>query len=215
MTTQNETPIARELRALREERGHSKQRMSDVLGVSATMLHYVEKGTRKAPPGWLDKLQRGYQLTEEETLVLANAFDAMASADAPVRRKKMPKLTPFGVWLRQYRQATRLTMTEMAESLGVSGTMLHMVETGKRNIPDGWLERLQDVYQLDGMLLEGLRTAYTKSNVSGTLSVSGLDVDERQLVKRFADVVASLGASEREAVALWLETLEAGQEVRG
>lgn len=216
MTAPQTTPVARALQALRQERGHAIKTMSEALGVSPTMLTMVERGERNPPAPWIDRLREAYQLSEEDVIVLTNAFDAtrMARRQLATQKARGATLTPFGVWLRQYRLATGITLTDMASVLGVSGSMLSYVENGKRNIPDGWLERLIETYALDGELLAGITAAHEQSNLPDAMPVSGLGFDERRLVRRFADIVGSLDATNRDAVSLWLETLEASQEGR-
>ena len=57
-------------------------------------------------------------------------------------------LTTFGKRLRKLRIMNGELMRDMAAKLNVTASYLSGVETGKRLIPDGWVDRISDLYSL-------------------------------------------------------------------
>jgi len=68
-------------------------------------------------------------------------------------------VTSFGKTLRKLRIDRGEIIKDMADSLGHTASYLSAVETGKRPIPDGWVERIVDIYSLDAESAQELKAA--------------------------------------------------------
>lgn len=74
-----------------------------------------------------------------------------------------PMLTVFGKFLREIRIECEELLKDMAKKLGVTSSYLSAVETGKRNIPDDWVEKISQFYNLDMIQKEQLQEAAINS----------------------------------------------------
>ena len=83
-------------------------------------------------------------------------------------------LTKFGESVRKARQEVGATMMEMADFLGVKPSFLSQMETGKRKIPVGFVEKVEDFFKSKGLNLN-LQDSANQSNASVNLD----DVDPR------------------------------------
>ena len=70
-------------------------------------------------------------------------------------------LTKFGKQLRRLRIEKDLRLKEMADELGVTVAYLSAVENGKRTVPDSWIGRIAEKYNLsDEEIIDIQRAAY-------------------------------------------------------
>lgn len=58
-------------------------------------------------------------------------------------------MTPFGKAVRKLRIDRDLLLKDMADELGVTPTFLSAVETGRKPIPAGWLDRVATILNLN------------------------------------------------------------------
>jgi len=72
-------------------------------------------------------------------------------------------LTEFGKFLREIRIDCEELLKNMAKKLGVTSSYLSAVETGKRNIPNDWVEKISQLYNLDLIEKEQLQDAAINS----------------------------------------------------
>ena len=102
-------------------------------------------------------------------------------------------LTEFGKYLRRLRIDCEELLKDMADKLGVTSSYLSAVETGKRNIPDDWVEKICLIYKLDMIEREELQDAANNSVKTITMNVSEMAPQKREtallFARRFNDVV--------------------------
>jgi transcriptional regulator with XRE-family HTH domain len=96
----------------------------------------------------------------------------------------MPKLTPFGVALRKLRVERELRLFDLAEKLGRSTAMLSAIETGRKQIPDGFIAELVRALNLTSAEHKELRAA--KDRTQKVVNVEHLAPDNREVVAAFA-----------------------------
>jgi len=95
-------------------------------------------------------------------------------------------LTEFGQYLRKLRIDYNLFLKDMAEKLGVTSSYLSAVETGKRNIPNDWVEKICKLYKLDEFEREDLQVATTNSARAVTIDLSDMTQKKRETALLFA-----------------------------
>jgi transcriptional regulator with XRE-family HTH domain len=95
-------------------------------------------------------------------------------------------LTEFGQYLRKLRIDCNEFLKNMADKLGVTSSYLSAVETGKRNIPDGWVDRIGQLYELDMVEQDALRVAATNSAKAITMDLSNVQPKRRETALLFA-----------------------------
>ena len=83
-------------------------------------------------------------------------------------------LTEFGQYLRKLRIDCGDYLKDMADKLGVTSSYLSAVETGKRNIPDGWVKKIIQFYNLDVIDQDGLKNAADNSARAVTMDLSNM-----------------------------------------
>lgn len=73
-------------------------------------------------------------------------------------------LTDFGKELRKIRIDNNEFLKDMANKLGVTVSYLSAVENGKRDIPDEWLDKIINDYNLSKNEIINLKTLYILVN---------------------------------------------------
>jgi transcriptional regulator with XRE-family HTH domain len=81
----------------------------------------------------------------------------------------------------------------MSDKLGVTSSYLSAIETSKRNIPDGWIEKICQIYKLDMIEREVLQNAADNSVMTITMDLSNMLPKKKEtallFARRFEDVV--------------------------
>ena len=95
-------------------------------------------------------------------------------------------LTAFGKELRKLRIMAGELIRDMAAKLDVTASYLSAVETGKRQIPDGWVNKISDLYNLSAQERNILQKAADASALSVKLDLNGLTDRRRQTAVLFA-----------------------------
>jgi transcriptional regulator with XRE-family HTH domain len=95
-------------------------------------------------------------------------------------------LTEFGQFLRKLRIDCNELLKDMADKLGVTSSFLSAVETGKRNIPEGWVETICQYYNLDIFEREALEVAATNSVRAVTIDLGNMVPKRRETALLFA-----------------------------
>lgn len=72
-------------------------------------------------------------------------------------------MTPFGKLIRHYRIDHEMLMGDMADALTISASYLSQIETGKKPIPPGFVDRVGRLFNLQGVDLQALREAAAQS----------------------------------------------------
>jgi len=86
----------------------------------------------------------------------------------------MTQLTPFGKAVRHLRIERQMMLGDMADALGVSPSYLSQIETGKKPIPPGMVDRTVVLFNLQGDEVTSLRHEAAKSTTEFKIS---LDAD--------------------------------------
>lgn len=118
-------------------------------------------------------------------------------------------LTAFGRITRKLRIDRGELLKDMAKQLGITVSYLSAVETGKRNVPHNWIERLQQSYDLSSDETMLLQKAASDSRVYDKIDVSHLSFDDKLLIR---DVVTKLPVI-RQQLSEHLEQVEPLDEV--
>lgn len=103
-------------------------------------------------------------------------------------------LTPFGRELRKLRVDRDLRLLDLAERLGQSVAFVSAIETGRRNIPSGYVEHVVQKLDLNVEQSRALRTSADQTRTE--VEVAGLKEKDRELVAAFARNVSTLSDAE-------------------
>jgi len=95
-------------------------------------------------------------------------------------------LIEFGKILRKLRIDCGEIIRDMADKLGCTASYLSAVETGKRPIPDGWAERIINIYSLDTDSAQELRDAAMAEVKSLKIDINNLFGNKRETAILFA-----------------------------
>ena len=95
-------------------------------------------------------------------------------------------LTGFGQFLRKIRIDCNELLKDMADKLGVTSSYLSAVETGKRNIPKGWVEKICKYYNLAVFEREALEVAATNSARVVMMDLSNMTPKRKETALLFA-----------------------------
>ena len=95
-------------------------------------------------------------------------------------------LTEFGQFLRKLRIDCNEFLKDMADKLGVTSSYLSAVETGNRNIPEGWVEKICQYYNLAMFEREALEIAAANSARAVTMDLSNMAPKRKETALLFA-----------------------------
>lgn len=96
----------------------------------------------------------------------------------------MTKLTPFGVELRKLRVDKDMRLLDLAAKLDQSTAFVSAIETGRKQIPDGYLHKISQAMNLSAEEIRRLRGAAEKTRKE--VRVDNLRGEQRELVAAFA-----------------------------
>lgn len=105
-------------------------------------------------------------------------------------------LNEFGKALRKIRIEHQELLKDMADKLGVSSAYLSAVETGKRRIPQGWVNSIVELYSLDSHQGSILQDAMDRSVPDITIPLDGASMAKRDAVLSFARALDGLSDEE-------------------
>jgi transcriptional regulator with XRE-family HTH domain len=114
-------------------------------------------------------------------------------------------LTPFGIEIRKYRIEKALTLSDMAESIGVSPAYLSAIETGKRNISDDILYKILGVLQISDETKGHLIKLAGDSKKVVQISLANASSQSREMIAAFARKFSSLSSDDIEKIKNLLE----------
>lgn len=95
-------------------------------------------------------------------------------------------LTDFGRFLRKIRIDCGEILKDMAEKLNVSAAYLSAVEMGKRNIPEQWINKISDLYNLSEEEKKDLSISADNSAKSITLRLDDISNSQKETAILFA-----------------------------
>ena len=109
-------------------------------------------------------------------------------------------LTAFGKELRKLRIMAGELIRDMAAKLDVTASYLSAVETGKRQIPNGWVNKISDIYGLSPEEKSALQKAADASALSVKLDLNGLTDRRRQTAVLFAREFSGMDDEKLESI---------------
>ncbi|MDQ1236708.1 transcriptional regulator with XRE-family HTH domain [Paenibacillus sp. SORGH_AS306] len=95
-------------------------------------------------------------------------------------------LTQFGTFCRKLRIDNGELLKNMADKLEVTSSYLSAVETGKRNVPHDWIEKITNFYQLNDESKNQLKFAIENSVPSIKIDLRNTSNQDKNLVMAFA-----------------------------
>jgi len=98
----------------------------------------------------------------------------------------MKKLTAFGKFSRKLRIDHGEILKNMADRLNVTSAYLSAVETGKRNVPEEWVQILSKEYSLSREERQTLKDAYSQSILQVKMDLSQNSPLQRETAMVFA-----------------------------
>ncbi len=102
-------------------------------------------------------------------------------------------MTPFGAKVRRLRKAQGLTLTKMAESLGVSGAYLSALEHGHRGRPNwSMVQRIITYFNVIWDEAEELERLARISDPRVTVNTAGMHPRATELANELAQNIGSL-----------------------
>ena len=107
-------------------------------------------------------------------------------------------LTAFGKLVRKLRIDNGKLLFDMAQYLGVSPAYVSAVETGKRSVPNEWVEKLSPWFGLTVEQSNTLRDAALQSRKEVRINVENSSNEGRDLAVCFAKQFDSLTPEDRE-----------------
>lgn len=93
-------------------------------------------------------------------------------------------INEFGRAVRHARLDAGVTLKQMAEALGSSASYLSAMETGKKAVPERWVEKIEAYFKDRGLEVRGLRVKADLAN--NTIRLDGLPDDQREVLARLA-----------------------------
>ena len=116
--------------------------------------------------------------------------------------------TEFGKWLRTFRISIGIRLYYMSKTLNLSSSFISAVETGKKNIPLDFVEKIINSYALSEEQIVSLKNAAKltredelKSKKSIQLKIDTSKSDVQELLYSFARKADEL--TEEEKKAMW------------
>lgn len=101
-------------------------------------------------------------------------------------------LTDLGKILRKIRIDRQELLRDMATNLGVSAAYLSAVETGKRNAPLSWIDKIIDEYHLVADEAKELRNAFDASQGELKIPLQQISSLQRSTALSFAKALDGL-----------------------
>ncbi len=101
-------------------------------------------------------------------------------------------ITELGRFLRKLRIDREEILRDMAQKLGVSSAFLSAVENGKKKMPDTWISKLKEQYDLTPAQISELKNAVMESADTIELNIRNASAESRQLAVSFARRFESL-----------------------
>lgn len=94
--------------------------------------------------------------------------------------------TSFGEFMRILRVKNHEVMGDVAKMLEVKVPFLSAVENGKKNVPNEWIDKIVDHYNLDAKEREDLMEAIEESKTQYKIIMNDSGVNQRKAALRFA-----------------------------
>lgn len=105
-------------------------------------------------------------------------------------------LTNFGKELRRIRLERDELLKDMANKLHVTSAYLSAIETGKRSIPEDYIGKISELYDLDGEEKERLIKAKIESTKQLKINMEKSENSRKEMAMQFARKFDSLSQDE-------------------
>lgn len=116
--------------------------------------------------------------------------------------------TSFGKFIKIFRIKRHEYLKEMAQKLGVSSAFLSAVETGKKRIPEDWIEKIIDLYQLSGSEKDELILSFEETNQSIKIDITDVSLVKMSVAHVFARTFEKMDDREAQVLLDFLEKEE-------
>ena len=117
-------------------------------------------------------------------------------------------ITDFGRELRKIRIDAGEVLKDMAEKLGYTSSYLSAIEVGKRAVPEKFLCKLQECYDLSDSIMETLKNAVANDTPKVEINLMGTKTVHRRAVIAFARTFKSLDEEMMENILKLLNSKE-------
>ena len=94
--------------------------------------------------------------------------------------------TSFGEYVRILRIKHHQVMGDMAKILGTTTPYLSAVENGRKNVPQEWIAKIEEHYNLDSAEKRKLRNAVEESRVQYKIVPKNAGMTQRKAAVQFA-----------------------------
>lgn len=94
-------------------------------------------------------------------------------------------MSKFGEFMRILRIKRRILMKDTADALEVKTPFLSAVENGKKKIPNGWYEKISEIYNLNEDEKKELKIAIEESAENIKFKLSDCNDYQKNLVLQF------------------------------
>lgn len=121
-------------------------------------------------------------------------------------------ITEFGKALRKIRIDRGEVLRDMAAKLEVSPSFISAIETGKKKIPNGFLEQIVNLYDLTRTEERMLKDAAKDSVTAVKINLLGSDTTQRRAALVFARDFGTLSDKTAEQI---LKLLQQGSDDKG
>lgn len=117
-------------------------------------------------------------------------------------------ITDFGKFLRKIRIEYGEILKDMAEKLNVSAAYLSAVEMGKRNIPEQWVNKISELYNLTEKEKTDLRISADNSAKKITLNLDNISNSQKETAILFAREFENIDSETLETIKKILKNTE-------
>ena len=108
--------------------------------------------------------------------------------------------TKFGEFMRIQRVKHNEIMSDTAKLLDVATPFVSAVETGKRNVPDGWFETISEHYLLSTSEQQELLQAIMDSKTQAKINLTSATQSQRRVALQFQRSFESLDEETANAI---------------
>lgn len=164
------------IRRFRVAAGLTQEQLAERAGVSLRGVSDLERGVADAPQlSRLEHLAKALNLTADERRQLATTARAERLTASGAAMSLPPP--PFGLLLRRYRVAAKLTLEELAQAAGLSTQAVTNAERGTGSKPGPATVRLlARGLRLESQAEAELQEAATRGSLEGTVTVLCADL---------------------------------------
>jgi len=111
--------------------------------------------------------------------------------------RSKPMLTSFGKFVRKLRMDNGELLKDMADKLKVTSSYLSAVENGKRNVPQDWIKKINDLYELSLEEYKELKTAAKESQLVNKVDLKGFNNEDKNIMMALARSIDGMNEEEK------------------